>query len=168
MRTVGASGCFGRVAVFAVLENQPFKGWREDEAGGYLADSVSFRAFGPPFFTYVSQAPAVLVPDTAWRPQAKNPSAAVVVQRRDGRACFAQVKEEPAKPVGDTEQNTPAWPGAIAQVRERWLSTKPTTAKRPEQSIHKPAHWKVRPPLQPVVWRIRCAAVGGVQGVGVA
>ena len=65
---------------------------REDEAAGYLADSVSFRASGPPFLTYVGQAPDALV-------QPSSPHAAiatVVVERRIGWACFAEVKEEPS------------------------------------------------------------------------
>ena len=48
--------------------------------------------------------------------------ATVAMERRDGLACFAQVKEE--RPIvrlgsGDMEQNTPARRGALAQSIER-------------------------------------------------
>jgi hypothetical protein len=42
-----------------------FEGRSAAEATGYLAGSMSFRASGPPFFTYASQAPGALGPGIA-------------------------------------------------------------------------------------------------------
>jgi len=59
----------------------------------------------------------------------------VVPERRGGRACSAQVKEEPAQPAGDTEQSTPARPGAIAKHVERRLPSQQTN----DRNAPKPA-----------------------------
>ena len=64
---------WGALLSLVGVEQTAFAGFCEDEASGYLADSVSFRACGPPFFTCVSQAPAAHVPDALWLPEAQRP-----------------------------------------------------------------------------------------------
>jgi len=77
----------GSLLLLLVVGEPSFEQRREAEAAGYLADSVSPGPEGPPPFTCVGQAPDVLVQPPWWR--AKSLHAKVVVERRDGRACFA-------------------------------------------------------------------------------
>jgi len=105
---------------------QTFNVLRMDEAGGQLADSMSFRASGPPFSTSVGQSPTVLV-------QSRPPHAArasVVAERRAGWACPAQVEKGGPEARNDMEQDWSALAGAIAQALERPLSAATAKGKK--------------------------------------
>ena len=101
--------------------------WRlsEAEATGYAATSVSpavSLAAAGSSFTCGIRSPDALSPDTTVVVEAVEPrGATVVVERRVGLPCFAQVKEEPAPArvtAGDMEQNRAGRPGARAQTVE--------------------------------------------------
>ena len=71
---MSAAPALGALLPFVRVEQLAFAGLRGDEASAYLADSdLSFQACGPPFFTCVSQAPAVHAPDALWLPEAQRP-----------------------------------------------------------------------------------------------
>jgi len=72
-----------------------FLDWREAEGVRYLADSMSPGPEGPPPDTCVGQ-----IPDSLVQPPFPHAAkASVVAERRAGRACFAEVKEESYSPL---------------------------------------------------------------------
>ena len=70
-------------------------------------------------------------------------NASVVPERRAGRACFAEVKEESYSPLAacrtrDMEQSRPSRPGAIAQNPQTASSPNPTDRQTPSCSVSGP------------------------------
>ena len=62
-----------------------------------------------------------------------SPQGTMVLERRGGRACFAEVKEESYSPLaacrtGDMEQNRPARPGAITLNSASKVRNEPNAA----------------------------------------